>query len=143
MKSRAYAWLTLYIRSSLRITQWFLPISGIARFIFNIEQHKLYSIIFPKDVFGTNASFPLYMLHLIYLWYMRLWDWIQNRMYREGFKRKTQFIISGRIRLIAHWYYTFYAIVLDPIYDIGFGIHSSSTFLDWHNELHIVCFKFM
>lgn len=113
MKFRAYAWLTLYIRSSLRITQWFLPISGIARFIFNIEQHKLYSIIFPKDVFGTNASFPLYMLHLIYLWYMRLWDWIQYRMYREGFKRKTQFIISGRIRLIAHWYYTFYAIVLD------------------------------
>lgn len=143
MKFRAYAWLTLYIRSSLRITQWFLPISGIARFIFNIEQHKLYTIIFPKDVFGTNASFPLYMLHLIYLWYMRLWDWIQYRMYREGFKRKTQFIISGRIRLIAHWYYTFCAIVLDPIYDIGFGIHSSSTFLDWHNELHIVCFKFM
>lgn len=143
MKFRAYGWLTLYIQSSLRITQWFLPISGIARFIFNIEQHKLYTIIFPKDVFGTNASFPLYMLHLIYLWYMRLWDWIQYRMYREGFKRKTQFIISGRIRLIAHWYYTFCAIVLDPIYDIGFGIHSSSTFLDWHNELHIVCFKFM
>lgn len=71
MKFRAYAWLTLYIRSSLRITQWFLPISGIARFIFNIEQHKLYSIIFPKDVFGTNASFPLYMLHLIYLY---IWD---------------------------------------------------------------------
>lgn len=57
MKFRAYAWLTLYIRSSLRITQWFLPISGIARFIFNIEQHKLYTIIFPKDVFGTNALF--------------------------------------------------------------------------------------
>lgn len=108
MKFRAYAWLTLYIRSSLRFTQWFLPISGNARFIFNMEQHKLYSIIFPKDVFGTNASFPLYILHFIYLWYMRLWDWIRYRKCRQSMKRKTQFrlFISGRIRLIALWYYT-------------------------------------
>lgn len=138
MKFRAYAWLTLYIRSSLRFTQWFL--------------HDSYSIL-------NNTSCILLFSPRMYLAQMLLfhftccisytydiWDFeieFSIECIERALKERHSSIISGRIRLIAHWYYTFYAIVLDPIYDIGFGIHSSSTFLDWHNELHIVCFKFM